>query len=477
MSTTDPRVQLLQLLTELDAGDLSDDQTAQLEQLLLQHPDLRKTYLRRIATRAQLSLIARRRAKQVKLPEQQECPLPPPDRSERSRLTPWAIAASLLLAATLIGVYWNSQRNQADTTPVAAVTRLADNWWGASEMSADLGKRLIAGESLWLESGLVEITLESGAVITMDGACLVQIADANSIVLSRGVIHALVPPSARGFTVKTEQVDIVDIGAKFTAAVDELQAVEVHVHEGKVELRPNRDAADPQPGEVIAAGMSVRFDPDTGETKPTEEFKPYQQISPPDGKHIAYTTRAGTRGNHVYAGKVGQDFIVNETIEVTRLGVFDSKSDGLRHPLYCEIWSRDDRGTPNDTRGDFGIAMAARLEFTPDDPGELVESNRFKPLEAPLTLPPGSYSIVAFGFSEEDPMGNDHHEVGVQRNRKTRDDAGGAISFVGTSRYDINTEGPHAFPGHVDKHWADRYSAGTFEYRLLEPFSAKGQGE
>lgn len=483
MSEPEPRIRLAQLLTELDAGDLSDARMSELEELLLAHPQLRKTYLRRIAARAQLSIIARRRAKQVELPLEQECPLPPVGKSFPAHYLVAAFAASVLIAATLGGVFWYSGQVPQDDSqlaatapPLASVTNLADNWWGAAEMRADLGQQMREGESLWLESGLVEITLKSGAVVTMDGACLLQFADDNSVILSHGVVHTQVPLSARGFTVKTEQVDIVDLGTKFTVSVDAQQAVEVHVHEGTVELRRNGQTADPQAKRVVAAGTSMSFDPDANEFGTLDDFKPYKKISPPDGKHIAYTTRTGTRGNHVYKGKVGLDFVVNETIEVTRLGVFDSNSDGLHQPLFCEIWQREDRGTPDNTRDDYGIAMAARIEFTPDDPGELIESNRFKDLEAPLTLPPGPYTIVAFGFNKEDPLGNDHYQVGLQRKRKTRDDAGGAISFVGTSRYDDKTEGPHAFPGTVDKFWPDRYSAGTFEYRLLEPFSSKTDG-
>ncbi|WP_186767347.1 FecR family protein [Blastopirellula retiformator] len=469
---------MLELLTEFDAGLLSDAQTAELEQLLIDNPDLRKSYLRRIAARTQLVMIARRRAQQVDQLPEEACPLPPADNVWPVAYWIAAIAASLLIAATLGSVFWYSEQLPPDdsqlaaTTPAAAlVTNLADNWWGAAEMRADLGQPLQAGESLWLESGLVELTLASGAVITMDGACLLQIADDNSIVLSHGTVHALVPPKARGFAVKTEQVEIVDLGTRFTVSVDQQQAVEVHVHEGSVELRRNGPLQETPLVDQVEAGASVLFDPETCDVAPLEQFRPFQKISPPDGKHIAYTTRVGTRGNQAYAGKVGHDFLVHETIEVTRLGVFDSNSDGLHGLLYCEIWQRDDRGTPLDTRSDFGVAMAARIPFTPVDPGELIESNRFKSLEAPLTLPPGSYTIVAFGFSEADPMGNDRDQVGVQRNRKTRDDANGAISFVGTSRYGDSTEGPHAFPGKVDKYWADRYSAGTFEYRLLEPFA------
>ncbi|UUO06653.1 FecR family protein [Blastopirellula sp. J2-11] len=478
MSDLQARAQLLELLAEIDAGELSDQQTEQLEQLLIEHPELQKSYLRRIAARTQLTIIARRRANKLALPPQAECAISPNQAPQSKSAVVLAIAASLLLIVTLGSVFWFSQQSPlagaalSDTSPpIASITRIADCWWSAPEMSAALGQRLSAGQNLWLESGLVEITMRSGAMITMVGPCQVQIADSNSIFLSQGIVHALAPHDTIDFTIKTEQIDIIDLGTKFTVSVDQQQAVEVHVHEGTVSMRRNSVAKQSLIEHLVLAGKSIRFSPTAAVFEKPDGFTPFRQIAPANGKHIAYTTRAGTVGNQLYEGKVGHDFIVNETIEVTRLGVFDSNSDGLQRALFCEIWQRDDRGTPDDFRDDYGIVMAGRLPFTPDDPGELIEGNRFKSLEAPLTLPPGNYTIVAFGYGNGEPLGNDQYQVGLYRKRKSRDDGQGVVSFVGSSRYGDQTTGPHAFPGIVDKFWADRYSAGTFEYRLLDPSS------
>ncbi|MCB1125571.1 MAG: lamin tail domain-containing protein, partial [Verrucomicrobiae bacterium] len=166
------------------------------------------------------------------------------------------------------------------------------------------------------------------------------------------------------------------------------------------------------------------------------------------GTCTAYLVEAGTGGNQSYGGALGMDFEVLEEIRVTDLGVFDDDSDGLFRTITAQLWSRS---------GDSGISILARETFTPAVPGTLEGGSRFKPLASPLVLPPGSYTIVAYGYG----AGEQNVNQGSGANGGLDIDTGGALlRFVGGSRY--GTAG--SFPTTLDGGPANRYGAGTFKF-------------
>ncbi|MCI0635402.1 MAG: hypothetical protein L0206_16025, partial [Actinobacteria bacterium] len=167
---------------------------------------------------------------------------------------------------------------------------------------------------------------------------------------------------------------------------------------------------------------------------------------------IAYDVPAGTAGNQEYGGALGHDFNVKAEILITRLGVFDSGSDGLVVPITARIFDRDTE------------TEITSLEFTPEDPGDQVGGSRFKNLPEPLSLPVGFHGTVsANGYGAGEPNGN--QGVGPLSGLAT-DDGPCSIEFVGGGRFgDAAT--PAAFPGSPDGGPANRYAAGTFEYEAV----------
>jgi hypothetical protein len=176
---------------------------------------------------------------------------------------------------------------------------------------------------------------------------------------------------------------------------------------------------------------------------------------------------AGGAGTQEYGGEIGMDFVVNSPIAVTSLGAFDSDADGMFRDIKTELWLRQDNGTPASPLDDSGILIVGSETFTPADPGILIDSSRFKPLASPIELPPGAYTIVASGYGVGERNGN-FGTGGPNFPLKLTDDGGGAISFVGNSRYN-GAPTPGTFPNIVDTGPSNRFSAGTFQYELLEP--------
>ena len=171
------------------------------------------------------------------------------------------------------------------------------------------------------------------------------------------------------------------------------------------------------------------------------------EVGDGQGGVIAYANNAGNVGSQNYGGSLGLDFFVSQIISVTKLGVFDSGSDGLNRTITAQMWRRSGNG---------GTKLA-ELVFTPADAGVLVVGDRFKPLPTPLSLTPGDYTIVAFGYGSGEPNGN---QGGPTSSAKSTDDGGEAITFVGGGRFGAAGQ----FPGTIDGGPANRYSAGTFEF-------------
>ena len=157
----------------------------------------------------------------------------------------------------------------------------------------------------------------------------------------------------------------------------------------------------------------------------------------------------GTVGNQEFAGSLGMDFEVNSEIVVTDLGAFDSGSDGLFQLITVELWTRD---------GGSGIEVIATEMFDQDDEGTLDGGHRFRALNNPVALEPGSYTIVAYGYGPGEPNVNVGGEP-AENFGLSADDAGGAITFVGGSRWGD----AGSFPANVDGGPEQRYGAGSFK--------------
>ncbi len=168
---------------------------------------------------------------------------------------------------------------------------------------------------------------------------------------------------------------------------------------------------------------------------------------------ISYLSPAGKAGSSSFNGSLGVDFDVQNPIHVTRLAVFDDNCNGLKGTLTARIYNRTNQ------------EVLATLEFTPEDPGVLIEGLRFKPLPQPLELGIGFAGVAqADGFSEDDRYASSDGDT--NRVFWTLHDGNGSLKFVGTSRYGM-TAG--AFPDIADGGPAARFMAASFLYQTTPP--------
>ena len=130
---------------------------------------------------------------------------------------------------------------------VARITdRSADREWAASQRDLSPHAHLRMGQRIRLASGFLEITFADGAKVTLEGPAAFQVKSRGAGTLEHGQLAAYVPPAAKGFTVHTDMVSVVDLGTEFGVGVDGDKSVEVATFTGSVELH--------------AAGGPMRFD-------------------------------------------------------------------------------------------------------------------------------------------------------------------------------------------------------------------------
>jgi hypothetical protein len=279
-------------------------------------------------------------------------------------------------------------------------------------------------EKLELLSGTAELVFGDGARVILEGPASFTTQDAGRAMLERGRLAARVPPRARGFTIVTPTVEVVDLGTEFGVNVSKQGVVEVAVLAGKVEIGnpPSRLGSRHQSEnkrQIISAGQVVtvrrseagqltidhaEFD-DTVAVSLSKQLR--KSIPRPSAKVVAYRVTDGTAGNQRdFHGGVGLDFEVQVPIRIYSLGVFDHLGDGIDQATSptVQLWSRDTRDTPDNTSDDIGREVLTSQSFGTGNSGKLKLGHRFKSLSEPIELPVGSYSIVAYGLVATNPF-------------------------------------------------------------------------
>ncbi len=157
---------------------------------------------------------------------------------------------------------------------VARVTGLEDCQFVAGSETAERSFVPI-GRQYVLQSGLLEITYDSGAKVILQGPARFEVDSAMGGFLTSGKLTAQIekkPPAkpvtspsdatvaepAPLFTVQTPTAVVTDLGTEFGVAVDELGQTEARVFQGQVKVVPLGNHRGPAWGTVVNAGQAVR---------------------------------------------------------------------------------------------------------------------------------------------------------------------------------------------------------------------------
>lgn len=261
-----PSDELLQRFWSVCDGNASDAELAELEAMASADPAIRRCYVKFVAMHIELPWTARGDEASLVAAAVANLPRPPrPYVPPASRWRPSALlatcAASLLFYGSFAIVAWNMRPDASPrasfpvaqapdqqappdfSSSVAKVGTVTDVKWSKGMASKTTDASIHVGESLKIDSGMVELELKAGTKLVIQGPADWSVEGGNSISLRAGTLLARVPKHAIGFTVETPTATIVDLGTEFTAAVDEEGRASVVVHRGSVEVT-SRDESD-----------------------------------------------------------------------------------------------------------------------------------------------------------------------------------------------------------------------------------------
>jgi len=89
-------------------------------------------------------------------------------------------------------------------------------------------------------SGSAQLEMNNGTLVMVDSPCSFTIESELKIILHQGRMRARVPTGIDGFTIKTPDIDITDLGTEFGVNVMADKNSEVHVFSGEVQLSDHR---------------------------------------------------------------------------------------------------------------------------------------------------------------------------------------------------------------------------------------------
>ncbi len=122
---------------------------------------------------------------------------------------------------------------------IAKINRIESVVWDPGSPSYELSEPVSTGETLFLNSGLVELEFRRGAVVVLEGPARLVANSGNHATLIGGKLAAYAPSWTKGFRVDTPGVDVIEHGTEFAVNVcwDEADpTVNVVVTEGEVEV-------------------------------------------------------------------------------------------------------------------------------------------------------------------------------------------------------------------------------------------------
>ena len=161
---------------------------------------------------------------------------------------PLATAAAFLITSlgfwlwqpAVIPVVENKVAAAPAPANVAVVTQTVEAKWKGAAFKAD--DRVPVGR-LALTSGLVRLQFLCGATVIIEGPAELELTSERGAEVHSGLVTAIVPPVAEGFTLVAAGWRAVDRGTVFGIDARSPDRTEVHVIEGKVDLHHGSDAS------------------------------------------------------------------------------------------------------------------------------------------------------------------------------------------------------------------------------------------
>jgi ferric-dicitrate binding protein FerR (iron transport regulator) len=218
-------------LQELEAGTLDPVRRDELMALVSRSPAAQRTYLAYFEMTAMLEAEAATHAEQGNLPKITGFIVP----ARMFRHSMLAAAAVVTLGGLVAGLI----RVALPQPPELALTSAADTLWTAQGDVRDAeGKKATVreGSTLRVKSGTLELRLQSGAAMIIQGPAHVSFPKLTEPELRNGWLWIDSGASHESFVIRTRELRIRNLGTRFGVRVPAEGDAEVHLIRGKLEV-------------------------------------------------------------------------------------------------------------------------------------------------------------------------------------------------------------------------------------------------
>jgi len=110
---------------------------------------------------------------------------------------------------------------------------------------------------MFLKEGFAKLTFKQGAEVILQAPCAFDLASKNKMILHHGMVTAQVPEQAHGFAIKTPQSTVTDFGTEFGVQVQASAASEVHVFDGRVQVKTASHPDQPSQNLNVTKGKAA----------------------------------------------------------------------------------------------------------------------------------------------------------------------------------------------------------------------------
>ncbi|RUA09365.1 MAG: hypothetical protein DSY82_05980, partial [Flavobacteriia bacterium] len=225
------------LIQDLEDGVITDKNHAILMELIKTDPAVCKLYFEHMETVALLKQTVKNRCELGTMPVS-ELMISRGQRKRAMVSLTYGIAALLILCLGFL-IFKVSQR------------RSSERDWIVMEKSVDAkyaiiyshdeirnAKKLQVGDKITLDQGVVQFTFPSGVKAIIEGPSKLELTSDLSVKMNGGLAWFQVPKAGHGFTVRTDRMNVVDLGTEFGLWFDADENLQVHVAKGKVRVEP-----------------------------------------------------------------------------------------------------------------------------------------------------------------------------------------------------------------------------------------------
>lgn len=178
------------------------------------------------------------------------------------RASSFAAVLVALAASLAVWVGWNhlsEDSNSASNQSVWLEVLEVNDLRLSSALPAWSAGQRIQLSDLKIDTGEVDVKLDSGVTLSLEGPFHAAFENNGSMQLYHGKMSAEVAEEGKGFTVRTSTSEVVDLGTRFGISAKADGETDVVVFEGEVKVRRKNNPAKPEKWTTLKSGEAVRM--------------------------------------------------------------------------------------------------------------------------------------------------------------------------------------------------------------------------